>query len=155
MPTSKIKLFEMVELTVPTGTAAGSRVVFNTIPQLRNQLNQVIHIKDIEVFPITSYAKSQTNPAINGMVATEISKLVLVLYTNGEEGVKQIPLVKLIHTDDKVNPFQQEFNGFDDLQNVDWDKSYVQFNAAAAAGPYVIPFGVTYMKLLQKPGFRR
>lgn len=146
-----IKRYEMVELTIPAGTGAGSRVPFNTIPQLRNQQNQDIFIKGIKIFLASVYAASQANNAIPGFPATELPKCVLVLYVNGEESIKQIPLAQLNNINDVANPFQFMEDTFEDLSNVDWDKSYVQFNTAAAGAPYVIPFGITYMRFLKKP----
>lgn len=137
----------MVELLVPVG--AGQQVTFDTIPMLRNQLNQVVYIKDIQVFLVTTYAAGQKNQGVPGLPATELPKGVLVLYTNDILGVKMIPLAQLVHIDDGTNPFQQEIEGFDDLQGVDWDKSYVQFSSAPANTPYIIPFGVKYVKVKQ------
>lgn len=145
-----IKRYELVELTIPA--AATGRVAFNTIPQLRNQADQRITIVDVEVFPITSYGASQNTNTIPGMAATEIPKAVLVLYVNGEESIKMIPLAKLLHIQDTTPiPFQQQLQGFANLENVDWSKSYVQFNAAAAGATYVIPFGVTYLRFQRDP----
>jgi hypothetical protein len=146
---NKIKRFELVELTVPA--AATGRVGFNTIPQLRNQANQMIVIKDIDCYTKESYANSQVTNSIPGMPDTEIKKCVLVLYVNGEESIKMIPLSKLVHQQDGVNPFQQQLFGFEDLTNVDFDKSYVQFNAASDAATYVIPFGIRYIRLMKNP----
>ena len=143
---SKIKRFELVELTVPAN--ATGRVTFNTIPQLRNQSNQNIYIKRIAVFLDTVYAFSQTTNSIPGMAAAELPKAVLVLYVNGEESVHMIPLAQLNHINDAASPFQQDAIEFDDLTNVDFDKSYVQFNQPAAAAQYVIPFGITYLRII-------
>jgi hypothetical protein len=57
------------------------------------------------------------------------------------------PLAMLNNIQDGVTPFQWGEIEFDDLQKVDWTKSYFQFNAAAAGTPYVIPLGITYLKL--------
>jgi hypothetical protein len=149
MAITATKRYELVELTIPAGVAAGSRVAFNTIPQLRNQANQTITIQDIAVYPDTSYGHSQVTPTVVGFPVAEIPKGVLVLYVNGEESIKMIPLAELIHINDAANPFQQNWYPFNDLENVDWDKSYVQFNAAAAGNPYIIPFGIRYMRFMK------
>lgn len=147
METNNIKRWELVELTVPNGTLG--RVTFNTIPQLRNQPDQIIVINDIDVFPETSYGNSQQTSTLPGLPGADIPKAVLVLYVNGEESIKMIPLAKLIHVNDFTNPYQENIFGFDGLTNVDFDKSYVQFSTASAGGPYVIPFGVTYIRLVK------
>jgi hypothetical protein len=149
MERALIKRWEMVELAVPAN--ALGRVPFNTIPQLRNQPDQVIRIKNIEVFPAAVYSNSQNTPSIPGLPATDVAKAVLVLYVNGEESIRYVPLAKLIHTQDGTNAFQQDLQGFDDLENVAWDKSYVQFSVAGDATAYVIPFGVTYIRMMKNP----
>ncbi len=148
MSQNKIARYELVELLVPVG--AGNRVSFTDIPQLRTQQDQEIFVRDIELFLVTVYSASQTNPGIPGMPVAEMPKAVLCLYVMGEERIHFIPLVKLNHIQDAVpNSFQQWPNSFDDLAKVDWAKSYVQFSAVPAGTPYVIPLGVTYLKLSQ------
>jgi len=152
--TQKIKRLELVELTVPGG--ATGRVTFQTIPQLRNQANQVIIIKSISVFDIYSYAYSQVTNSIPGMDYNEWYKAVLVLYVNGEESIKMIPLTMLSAVattalSGQPIPYLNNILSFDDLTNVDWDKSYVQFNQPAAASTYVIPFAITYIRMQVNP----
>lgn len=148
---TKIKRFELVELTVPANSTG--RVGFNTIPQLRNQSNQTIQIKSIKVYVDTVYANSQVTNSVVGMAAAELPKAVLVLYVNGEESIKMIPLAQLNNIYDLPgSPYQQNFSEFDDLTNVDFDKSYVQFNAASAGTVYVIPFGITYLRFMSNNG---
>jgi hypothetical protein len=146
----KIKRWELVEMMVPDGSTG--RVNFASIPQLRNQANQLIIVKGIDVFSEESYAFSQITNNIPGMPVAEMPNAVLVLYVNGEESVRMIPLGKLNHVqiDGGGSLFQQNLFGFDDLSNVDFDKSYVQFSVATA-GPYVIPFGITYLRMQQNP----
>jgi hypothetical protein len=143
----KINRYELVELIVPALTLG--RVTFQTIPQLRNQPDQIIQIQSISVFSVTSYVNSQNTSSLPGMPVAEIAKAVLVLYVNGEESVKMIPLVQLIHVDDQGNPYQQELWGFDQLKNVDFDKSYVQFSVLSDASAYVIPFGISYIRFVK------
>jgi hypothetical protein len=147
---TKIKRFELVEMTIPAGTTG--RVNFQTIPQLRNQANQTISIKSIMVYTVDSYANSQVTNSIPGFPLAEILKCVLVLYVNGEESVKMVPLAQLINIQGTAGiANQMQITPFDDLTNVDFDKSYVQFNAAAANTPYVIPFGITYLRWMKDP----
>ncbi len=142
----KITRYELIELIIPAG--AGNRVSFTDIPQLRTQIDQEIYVRDIELFLVTVYANSQTNNALTGLTAAEMIKAVLCLYVMGEERIHFIPLGKLNHINDLASPFQQIANSFDDLPKIDWAKSYVQFSAAPAGTPYVIPLGVTYIKLM-------
>lgn len=149
MQIERIKRFELVELTVDTLNPG--RFTFTTQPQLRNQPDQSIIIKGIEVYPNTVYSNSQVSGAVPGVAMTEIPKAVLVLYVNGEESIKSIPLAQLIHTNDTNQPsiFQQEIQTFADLENVVWEKSYVQFSVAPVGATYVIPFGITYLRMVR------
>jgi hypothetical protein len=139
-----IHRFEMVETLIAGGS---QRVNFTDIPQLRTQGDQKILIQKIEFFPLSAYANSQTTNANPGTPNAEIPKIVLTLFVGGEERIHYIPLAMLNNTSDGVTPFQWGEIEFEDLQLVDWTKSYFQFNAAAAGTPYVIPLGVTYLKL--------
>lgn len=147
--TEPIKMFEIVELLVNANQPG--RFYFETQPQLRNQSDQTIIIKGVKVYLDTAYSNSQQTPAVVGLAGTELPKAVLTLYINGQENVKEIPLAELVNINDQANPFQQTIEGMADLNNVDWAKSYVQFSVAAAGTPYVIPFGVTYLRLLRDP----
>lgn len=143
-----IKRWEMIEMQVPALSLG--RVSFGgPIAQLRNQPDQIIVIKGIEIFPVTSYANSQQTNSLPGLPAADIKKAVLVLYVDGSESIKMIPLVKLIHVNDLAGPFEENSLSFEDLTNVDFDKSYVQFSSASNAAAYVIPFGISYMRLVK------
>lgn len=147
--TDPIKMFEIVELTVDANQSG--RFYFETQPQLRNQSDQTIIIKGIKCYLDTVYSNSQQTPSVVGFAGTELPKAALTLYINGQENVKTIPLAELVNINDGTNPFQENIEPFADLNNVDWAKSYVQFSAAAAGAPYVIPIGVTYLRLLRNP----
>jgi len=147
MQYDKIKMFEIVELTINANQ--NGRFYFETQPQLRNQADQIIIIRGIQLYYVTAYANSQVTNTVPGVAATEVIKATLTLYVNGEESIKNIPLPQLNNIN--TNPFQQEIQNFADLQNVDWAKSYVQFAAAAAGSPYIIPFGITYVRLKKNP----
>jgi hypothetical protein len=140
----KIQRYELVELLIPAG--AGNRVQFTDIPQLRTQNDQDIFVNQIEFFPLATYANSQTNQAIPGTPNAEIPKAVLCLYVQGEERIHYIPLAKL-NTINSAAPFNVIETEFDSLARVDWTKSYIQFNAAVAGNPYIIPLGVNYVKI--------
>lgn len=149
MQYEKIKMFEIVELTINANQ--NGRFYFDTQPQLRNQADQIIIIRGIQLYLATTYPFSQVTNTVAGVTAAEAIKAVLVLYVNGEESIKNIPLPQLNNINDVASPFQQEIQVFADLQNVDFAKSYVQFSAAAAGAPYVIPFGISYTRLKRNP----
>lgn len=145
MCNSKVKRFELVELTVP-GSSTG-RINFQSVPQLRNQSNQQITIKSIEVYDASIYAKSQVNNSVAGMPVAEVAKAVLVLYVNGEESVRMVPLARLMPVNVAGSSSNYQKLEFEDLGNVDLDKSYVQFNQASNSTIYVIPFGISYLRM--------
>jgi len=149
MQIEKIKMFEIVELTINANQ--NGRFYFNSQPQLRNQADQLIIIQGVQVYPVTVYSNSQVTNTVAGVAATELIKAALVLYVNGAEDVKLIPLPQLNNINDLASPFQQEIQRFADLNNVDLSKSYVQFSAAAAGAPYVIPFGISYLRMKRDP----
>jgi len=149
MDLKPIKRFEIVELTI--GANVPGRFYFDTQPQLRNQGDQIIKIEGVQIYTASSYSNSQTNSAVPGVPVTEIPKAVLTLYVDGEESIYQIPLAQLINIDDAANEFQQEIQRFAELNNVAWEKSYIQFSVAAAGSPYVIPCGVSYIKYVRNP----
>lgn len=144
-----IKRYELVEVTVPNGQTG--KVNFPSIPMLRNQSDQQIIIKNIEIFTVDEFANSQINNSVPGMPITEIQKIVLGLYVNGEETIHYIPIVKLRQINGASGGFQWNFPGVDNLSNVDLDKSYIQFSAASAGGTYIVPFGFTYLKNIRNP----
>lgn len=143
-----IKRFELIELSVDLNQSG--RVVFPSVPQLRNQANQIILIRNIFVFPITDYANSQYDNSVPGIAAIDIPKAILVLYVNGEESIHMIPLSFLIVTENANTPNVNFEFPFEDISNVDFDKSYVQFSSPASAS-CVIPFGINYVRLSKDP----
>lgn len=143
---NSIKRYEMIEVTIPAG--ATGAVPFPDVPNLRNQTDQAITVLDMEFFPDYVYGNSFVNTAVVGTPIGEIPKIAIILYVNGEESIRRIPLGKINYTQNPGigAPFQMERIAFDSLQNVDWPKSYLQFNAALAGTPYIVPIGVTYLK---------
>lgn len=150
----KIKRWEMVEVGASSNgipNAQTGRFNLDDQPQLRNQPGQIIIVRNIELFVDSSYSFSQIKNGVAAIPANEIPKIVLVLYINGEESIKYIPLAKLLHIDDGLTPFQWDIQGVDNLSNVEWDKCYVQYNSASAGGPYIIPQGITYFRFQKDP----
>jgi hypothetical protein len=141
-----ITRYEMVEIIVPAGTTGS--VPFPDAPNLRNQTDQRIVVLDIEFFPDYAYGASFLNNTIPGTPIGEIPKSALVLYVNGEESIRRIPLSKINYSRNGGigSTFETERVPFNQLKNIDWPKSYIQFNAAPAGLPYVMPFGITYLK---------
>lgn len=144
-----IDLWELVELVIPNNTTA--RLNFTPQPQLRTQSDQDIWVKNIEVFPVSVQTHAFSDTSVVVMPNAEIPKAALVLYSEGWEKEHIVPLAKLIHINDGTVPFQPWMQFFTTLSNVAWEKSYVLFNTPPANTPYAIPFGVSYLRALQKP----
>jgi hypothetical protein len=136
----------MIEVIVPAGTAGN--IPFPDVPNLRNQSDQRITVLDIEFFPNYAYGASFLNSTVPGTPIGEIPKSAIVLYVNGEESIRRIPLSKINYSQNMGigATFEQERVAFDELNNIDWPKSYIQFNAALVGLPYIMPFGITYLK---------
>lgn len=143
---SAITRYEVVEIIVPAGTTGF--IPFPDAPNLRNQNDQRIILTDLEYFPVYAYGASQKNNGVVGAPIAEIPKMAVVLYVNGEESIFRIPVSKLNYSQNigLGATFTQERVPFNRLERLDWPKSYVQYNAAPAGVPYVLPFGVTYLK---------
>ena len=143
-----IKRFELIELQVPPNSLG--RVGFSqAIPQLQNQPDQIIYIKAIRIYTITSYANSQQTNSIPGFPVADIPKACLTLYVDGNESIKTFPLVELINVNDHAGPYLEIPLWFDNLQNVSFDKSYVSFSSASDNALYVIPLGIIYTRFMK------
>ncbi|MES3018585.1 MAG: hypothetical protein V4721_12430 [Bacteroidota bacterium] len=144
-----IPRYEMIEIIVPAGTVG--QVPFPDVPNLRNQQDQEIVILDIEFFPVYAYGASYLNNTIPGTPFAELPKAAMILYVNGEESIRRIPLSKINYSQNAGvgATFEQERVPFAQLRKIDFPKSYVQFNAALVGLPYVMPFGITYLKYKQ------
>lgn len=147
---AKIKRYELIELSVKSG--ALGRVNFPSVPQLRNQANQIVVITGIDVFTTKDVANSILDMNIPGLAPGDVSTLALTLNVNGEEQIYNMPLTRLINTsgDPTTDVFSESQVNFDNLTNVDFDKSYVTITSAAG-GDYVIPFGISYQRLERMP----
>jgi hypothetical protein len=143
---------ELVE--IPVSTAGVYRVNIPDIQQLRSQVGQIIIIKAIRLVTVDVL----TNGVITGFVnapATEIKKIVLVIYSNGWEKGHYIPLQVLndTHLSASIFSYRDYKTDFDDWQNVDWSKSYLLYangtggSVLAGAVPYVVMIEVEYVKL--------
>lgn len=144
-----ITRYELIEVVIPA--TATREVEFPTSSNLQNDTSQKVIIKDIEVFPNYAQTGSIRTSGTANLPVAEIPKASLVLYYQGGEWARYIPLAKLIYTTPPAliaAPFQQERVAFDDLQETAIDKWKIVFNTAPATLPYVIAIGITYLKLV-------
>lgn len=152
MKTNKFQLIELVkDISYQSG---GQRLYFQDQPQLRATQG-----RDVQILAIEAYSDAAIPVSQNGnTVVTEagLKNAFLVLNIAGTEDLQFIPLVRLnpMHVDTDTTPFNEVLQfQLENVFNVDWTKSYVQFGGAPAAGPYSFLFGVYYK--LMKAGSAR
>lgn len=130
---------------------ASTRVPFQDQPMLRNTDGKKVFIKSIECIS----AKMLTNGVLNSGTTTtrdDLRKMVLVVYSQQWERVQYIPLTRLIaqHDSDATTAttiqFMNDPTMFENLTDVDWTKSYVQFaNGTSASAASVLILGIQYV----------
>ena len=131
------KRFQAVEINVANNVVAGSKIFIKDQPQLRTQTDQLVIIEAIETYDIDALALS---PAGVTMPTTaQLANVVLTLNVAGYENLQYIPLTKLLTQGSSDTSVQRLWNVegkfcFDNLWQVDWTKSYLQFGAAQNAG---------------------
>lgn len=146
-----LKRYELIELIV-TANLGATRQNFPDIPQLRDDTTQDIIVRALESFSILSMPLSpQGNPVAS---VVQLQNAFLILYIDGEESVRQIPLQRLCNTAAILATSAQQWQNYptdtEDLK-VDWNKSYIQFaqppNTGGANAQFSIMVGVEYKKL--------
>lgn len=143
-----ISRYELVEVSVPAGTAVGQVNFPSSISNLQNDPTRSIYIKDIEFFPDYAQGFSVRNQATPGTPVAEIPKISVSIYYDGKVNIRYMPIAKLNYTQPPANinaPFQHERVAFDLLYPVMIDQCFLQFNAAPAGLPYIVPLGFTYI----------
>jgi len=142
-----ISNWTLVEVPIASGA---TRVAIQDQPMLRNDADKRVVIKAIELFSnkVLTHGVLQSGTAIT---RADIIKATLVLYSQQWEKVQYIPLARLIsmHDSDATTattiPFNNDPVTFENLGDVDWTKSYVQFaNGQSASAASVAIFGVQY-----------
>lgn len=129
-------------------TGAGQTVNLPDVPQLRNDSNQRITIKMIEVITVNILGFDPNNTATVNAPTAELLKATLVLYDNGWNKVYQFPVLMLNHmASDPAAfiPYDWNRREFNDLNRVDWNKSQFVF-VAAPTPTYSILLGVSYKR---------
>lgn len=138
---------QLIELAVPAQTL--TIVQFPTIQNLQNQTDQIIIIKALRLIPDTVLTKGPLL-GFNNAVLSELQKCSLVLYSDGWLKGQLIPLASLIDvfTEGSGLPWRAKTSRFDNWQNVDWSKSFIQYsNSTTSSGAaYEFIFEVEYQK---------
>jgi hypothetical protein len=147
------KRYELVELVIPANSS-GTRFPYPDIPQLRDDTTQDIVIMGLETFSIDAMPLSP-----NGNTVATMAYLLnsfLTLYIEGEESMRQVPLVRLqpvwqSNTAGNLQGLLKELAA--ENLRIDWNKSYIQAAAPYGGGAnaqFSIMLGVWYKKL--QPG---
>jgi hypothetical protein len=147
-----VKRFELVELIINAGST-GTRFPYPDIPQLRDDTTQDIIICGLKTWSVDALPLT-ANGNTNATYA-QLANSFLTLYIEGEESVRQVPLIDLLHMRQALAT-GVTFNNTEQVKTeylkVDWNKTYVQ--AATPYGTVVAPntqfsilLGVSYKKL--------
>lgn len=140
MCTTRTKKYQSVEIPVLEG--ASQKIMIGDRPELRATSTQRVAIKGIEV--VTAAVSPTTPLGDTTAPLTELKKASLVLNVGGLESIFQIPLLKLNRVNDGTSPYSPNPVQFEDLPDVNWSKSYIQFSSAPV-GPYSFLLGVDYV----------
>lgn len=139
---------QLIEVPV---TVAQSRIPFPDIQQLRSLVKQNIIIKQMRLIT----ADVLTNGVITGFVnapASELQKITLLIYCEGWEKGQYIPILTLNDTTYAASLYPHRYHEtrFNNWQNVDWSKSYLQYANGTVAVPgdagYCVMLDVQYLK---------
>lgn len=140
--------FALVELFIPAGTAGnGAQVPFQDQPLLRTQQGQQVYIQAIETFSDQAFIQTASGHVVAPVA--QIQNSLLTLSVNNFFQIKQLPLARIngiwADTGATFVPFSNNIICFDNLTDVIWTESYVEFGTTPAADvPFSFLFGVHY-----------
>ena len=127
-----------------------TKVVIPVIQQLQNNTDQRVIIKALRLITADVLSNAPTQGGANAPT-TELVKLSLTLYAEGWEKGQLIPLLSLndMFTEGSGTPTRLRTTKLDNWQNVDWNKSFLQFsNGTAPVGaPYTVILEAEYLRL--------
>lgn len=139
---------QLIEVAVPT--AARQRVPFPDIQQLRSTTTQRIIIKGLRLITDDVLTNGPVTGNTNAPL-TELVKISLVIYCEGWEKAQFIPILVLndMATPAGTNPYRFNSTRFNNWENVDWTKSYLQYSngTSTADTPYCVMIEAEYIKL--------
>jgi hypothetical protein len=127
-----------------------TKIVIPVIQQLQNNTNQIIIIKALRLITVDVLTNAPTVGGVNAPI-TELQKMSIVIYSEGWEKGQLIPVLSLndMFIEGTGTPFRPRTTKFDNWQNVDWNKSFLQFaNGTVPVGaPYNVIFEAEYVRL--------
>ena len=128
------KRYELVELVIPANST-GTRFPYPDIPQLRDDTTQDIVIMGLETFSVDAMPLSPNGNPVATMA--DLQNSFLILYIDGEESMRQIPLVRMQPIWESLNTgLLQGVLKELDVENlrVDWNKSYINSRLCSECG---------------------
>jgi len=138
---------QLIEIPV---SGALTKVTIPVVQQLQNNTDQIVIIKALRLITDAVLTDAPTLGGINAPV-TEIVKMTLTIYCEGWEKGQLIPLASLndVFTEGSQIPWRQRTMRLDNWQNVDWNKSFLQFanGTVPAGGPYNVILEAEYVRL--------
>ncbi len=139
-----------VLIEIPVTINGQQRIPLPDVSQLRSTAYQSIIIKGMRLIPPEILTNGIISASTNAPV-TELQKMSLTLYSEGWEKGQTIPLLTLNDFAFATGsaPFRFNPTKFDNWQNVDFPKSYLQLaNGTVTAGaPYVVLIDCEYIRL--------
>jgi hypothetical protein len=137
-------------IEVPVNTNGRNAVPFPDIQQLRSDITQRIVIKQLRLIPANVLTNGPLTGAVNAPLA-ELQKISLILYCEGWEKAKWMPILTLNDMTVPGGTFPHRYHAtrFNNWEKVDWTKSTLVYSngTASANTPYVVLLDALYIKL--------
>lgn len=139
---------QLIEIAVPQNGLG--KVQLPVVQQLQNDTTQKVIIKALRLVTVDVLAMAPTLGGPNAPL-TELVKMTLTLYSEGWEKGQLIPILALndTFTEGSGMPWRVHTTRLDDWINVDWNKSFIQFNngTVSAGTPYNVILEAEYLRL--------
>lgn len=128
-----------------------AKIPFPDVANLRNQADQKVIIKALRCITPSVLTNAPTSGNVVAPL-TELQKISVVLYCEGWQKGQNIPILSLndIFTEGSGEPYRNSGMKFDSWQNIDWDKSYLEYSngsGGVAGQPYTVLLEVEYVRL--------
>ena len=139
--------FELIEISI-TVQPVGRLSTFNFGQQPLLQSisgDQQVFVKSIAAYTSDMLALSPITPNNTVLLAADVSNTILNIDTGGKFSFHRLPFVELLKFQGTTAPSQFWPYEVNDIWQIDWTKSEVQFlNATASVVPFSVVFGITY-----------
>lgn len=137
-------------IEIPVATNGQGKIPLPVVQQLQNDTTQKVIIKALRLVTVDVLSTAPTLGGANAPL-TELVKMTLTLYSEGWEKGQLIPILLLndVFTEGSGTPWRAHSTKLDDWINVDWNKSFIQFNngQVSAGTPYNVILEAEYLRL--------